>query len=213
MFFGKHRDRVNGTQSQASGQQQQAASGAKKENSAKPIKGQDFEMELELSLEDAYHGCTRKIEISVPSQGLRRLEVSIPAGVRTGTKIKVANEGRPGQSGGAPGDLYLKVKLRDHDKFWLDNDDVHSELKIEAYEAVLGANKRIQTIADVVELVIPPNTHAGRILRLRSKGLRNSKGEVLGDHYVHVVIDVPDSLTNEELMSYRYLKELAERKK
>lgn len=205
MFFGKHKERagMHNAQPKQEGQQ----------NKAQAVRGQDYELDIELSLEEAYHGSTRKIEItSTPPNPPRRLEVSIPSGVRNGTKIKVSNEGKPGKDGGQAGDLYLKVKLKEHNIFWLDNDDVHSELKIEPHEAVLGANKRIQTIADLVELVIPPNTHSGRILRLRSKGLKNSKGEILGDHYIHIVIDIPEKLSHEEVMSYRYLKEQASKR-
>ena len=174
-------------------------------------KGEDFEMELELSLEDAYHGCLRKIEITGTSPSIRRLEISIPQGVRNGNKIKVANEGKPGTSGSPNGDLYLKVKIKEHEHFWIENDDVHSELKIEPFEAVLGCSKKIPTLEDIVELVIPPKTHNGRLLRLRSKGLKNGKGEILGDHYVHVIIDIPKEISEEEIMSYKYLKELSSR--
>lgn len=175
----------------------------------KAKRGEDFEMLIDLSLEDAYHGCIRKIEITTGNNNIRRLEVSIPPGVRNGTRIKVANEGKPGSNGGENGDLYLLVRLTEHDQFWLDEDDVHSELTIEPQEAVLGCNKKIPTLEEIVELVIPPQTHNGRILRLREKGLKNSLGEILGDHYVHIIIDIPKKLSPEEIKSYEYLKELS----
>lgn len=197
MFFGKHKERTT-------------AEPAQKQAQAK--RGEDFEMESELSLEDAYHGCVRKIEISASQGNVRRLEVTIPAGVKTGTKIKVANEGKPGSNGGENGDLFIRIKLKEHESFWLENDDIHSELKLEPFEAVLGTEKKITTIEDIVELVIPPNTHNGRILRLRSKGMKNSSGAIVGDHYVHIIIDIPSEVTNEELKSYKYLKEIAEKR-
>lgn len=196
MFFGKHKERTDTTV-------------PKKQE---PKRGEDFEMEIELSLEDAYHGCLRKIEISGAGPTVRRLEVSIPQGVRNANKIKVANEGKPGSNGGASGDLYLKVRIKEHESFWTENDDVHSELKIEPHEAVLGCSKKIPTLEDIVELIIPPETHNGRLLRLRSKGLKNAKGEILGDHYVHVVIDIPKNITEEEKKIYEYLKELSNRR-
>ncbi len=198
MFFGKQKEKVVNPEQEA----------PKK----KPSRGEDFEMEIELSLEDAYHGCIRKIEITNTGKQVRRLEVSIPAGVRTGTKIKVASEGKAGTNGGINGDLYLIVKLKEHDKFWIDGDDVHSEITIEPQEAVLGCTKKIPTLEEVVELVIPQNTNNGRILRLRDKGLKNSHGEVLGDHYVHISIDIPKKLTDEEITTYKYLRELADRR-
>jgi DnaJ-class molecular chaperone len=196
MFFGKYKEKTEA------------------QNIKKPEakRGEDFEMDIEMSLEDAYHGCLRKIEITGAGGAIRRLEVTIPQGVRTGNKIKVANEGKPGLNGGANGDLYLKVKLREHDQFWIEGDDVHSELKIQPHEAVLGCSKKIPTLEDIVELVIPPQTHNGRLLRLRSKGLKISKSETLGDHYVHVIIDIPKNLSEEEITSYKYIKELSEKK-
>ncbi len=198
MFFGKQKEKVASPEQEA----------PKK----KPLRGEDFEMEIELSLEDAYHGCIRKIEITNTGKQVRRLEVSIPSGVRNGTKIKVTNEGKAGSNGGSNGDLYLIVKLKEHDQFWIDGDDVHSEITIEPQEAVLGCTKKIPTLEEVVELVIPQNTNNGRILRLREKGLRNSHGEVLGDHYVHISIDIPKKLTDEEITTYKYLRELADRR-
>ena len=166
-------------------------------------------MLIDLSLEDAYHGCMRKIEITAGNGNIRRLEVSIPPGVRNGTRIKVANEGKPGVNGGNNGDLYLLVRLAEHEQFWLDEDDVHSELTLEPHEAVLGSTKKIPTLEEIVELVIPPQTNNGRILRLREKGLKNSLGERLGDHYVHIIIDIPKKLSPDEIKSYEYLRELS----
>jgi DnaJ-class molecular chaperone len=193
MFFGKQKEKQEPKPSPAS-------------------QGEDYEMELELSLEDAYHGAIRKIEITGANKNIRRLEVSIPSGVRNGTKIKVANEGKPGKNGGKNGDLFLKIKFKEHDYFWLDGDDVHCEIKIEPHDAVLGCTKRIPTLEEMVELVIPPNTHNGRLLRLRTKGLKSPKGEVIGDQYVHIIIDINENLTKEELTTYKYLKELREKK-
>lgn len=204
MFFGKHKERTTGETPGQNTSQEKQVKQAKR--------GEDFEMETELSLEDAYHGCVRKIEISASKGQVRRLEVSIPPGVRSGTKIKVANEGKPGTNGGISGDLFLRVKLKSHDTFWLEDDDVHSEIKLEPYEAVLGSAKKISTLDDIVELIIPPNTHNGRILRLRSKGMKNSAGVIVGDHYVHIIIDISKNITDEEIKSYQYLKELSERK-
>ena len=194
------------------GQQKERSANKEQESAKTPVRGDDFEMEIVLSLEDAYHGAVRKIEISGANQTVRRLEVSIPPGVRSATKIKVGHEGKPGKHGGANGDLYLVVKLEEHEEFWLDGDDIHGELKILPFEAVLGCERRIKTLEGFVDLVIPPKSHHDRILRLREKGMKNSKGEIMGDHYVHIVIDIQHDFTDEELQSYKYLKELQSRK-
>lgn len=189
------------------GRQQEREAEAK--STAKPSttqaqNGEDFEMDLELSLEDAYEGCLRKIEISSAKATTRRLEVTIPPGVREGVKIKVSGEGKPGTNGGKNGDLYLRVRLKEHPYLWLEGDDVHSELKLLPHEAILGADKEIATLSGFVELTIPPKTQNSKILRLRSKGLRSSKDSSQnGDHYVHVVLNIPKEPSSEELELYK----------
>ena len=178
----------------------------KKSNESK--RGDDYEMPIELSLEDTFHGSIRKIEISSSTQGTRRLEVSIPAGVIEGNKIKIANEGKPGSNGGANGDLYLIVKIKDHNDFQIEGDDVYSELELRAFEAVLGATKQINTIQGTVELVIPAQTQNNKSLRLRSKGLKRKDGSY-GDHFARISIVIPDTPSKEEVALYKELEKLS----
>lgn len=175
---------------------------------AKGLKGADYEMNVELDLEDAYNGSTRKLEITSTGQGQRRLEVLIPPGVREGNKIKVTGEGKVGKNGGESGDLYLKVKIKEHPLFKIDGDDVHSTLELEPYEAILGAEKEVLTLGSKVEIVIPPQTNHGKILRLRGRGLMNSKTKIQGDHFVHTAIKIKDHYTFEELQHYKAIKKI-----
>jgi curved DNA-binding protein len=178
-----------------------------------PKQGEDYEMDIELNLEDAYHGSVRKIEISTANKTTRRLEVTIPAGVREGNKIKIANEGKPGINSGPSGDLYLKVKIKKHPVFWLEGDDVHSDIELETYEAVLGADKKVMTLDSPVELVIPARTQNGKTLRLRGRGFKNPKDGTVGDHYIHAKIKIPVEPSEEEIALYKQLEKLAESKK
>lgn len=177
-------------------------------SSKKPKRGDDFEMELELALEDAFHGTVRKIEISSANKGTRRLEVTIPAGIREGKRIKVSSEGKPGIDGGSNGDLYLKIKYKEHPVFWVEGDDIHCELELLPHEAVLGGSKTVTTLEGHVELIIPPRTQNGKILRLRNKGLV-TKDEGLGDQYVHVSIKIPEELSAEQIRLYEDLERLS----
>lgn len=174
----------------------------------KGLKGADYEMNIELDLEDAYNGSTRKLEITSTGQGQRRLEVLIPPGVREGNKIKVAGEGKVGKNGGESGDLYLKVKIKEHPLFKMDGDDIHSTLELEPYEAILGTEKEVLTLGSKVEIVIPPQTNHGKILRLRGRGLMNTKTKVQGDHFVHTAIKIKDHYTFEELQHYKAIKKI-----
>ncbi len=174
-----------------------------------PVRGDDYEMDIELSLEDAYSGCIRRVEITGADRKPRRLEVTIPASVRDANKIKVKGEGKPGQFGGPNGDLYLKVKLKEHPSYTVDGDDIHSEIELRPEEALLGKTKYVTTLEGVLELVIPPNTQAGKILRLRGKGLKSTKHEGYGDHYAHATIKIPENPSEEEMRLYQELMKLS----
>ncbi len=193
-------------------QEQQAAETTSKAQI--PIRGEDYEMEIELTLEEASSGTVRRIEISSgPSRKIRKLEVTIPPGVRESNKIKIRSEGKPGQNGGPNGDLYLKVHLKEHPIYEIEGDDIHSELILRPEEALLGCEKYIPTLEGVVELVIPPNTQNATILRLKGKGLKSSKEGTSGDHFVHSLIQIPVLASPEELDLYRKLQDFNPTKK
>ncbi len=190
------------------GKQQEMQQSAAKEKTQLPVRGDDHEMDIELALEDAYSGAVRRIEISGANRAVRRLEVTIPAGVRDSNKIKVRGEGKPGQFGGPNGDLLLKVRIKDHPLYKIEGDDTHSELLLKPEEALLGRTKYITTLEGVLELVIPPGTQSGKILRLRGKGLKRTKEEGFGDHYVHTSIKIPEKPSVEELRLYEELMKI-----
>jgi curved DNA-binding protein len=196
-------DKTKNTNSSSS-----ASSSTKRKSNAK--RGEDYEMNIELDLEDAYHGSTRKLEISSTGQGLKRLEVLIPAGVREGNRIKIAGEGKAGKNGGENGDLYLKIRIKPHPLYRVEEDDTHMELDLEPWEAILGCEKEITTLGSKVEIVIPAGTPQGKILRLRSKGLPNAKTGMQGDHYVHANIAIREYYEPEELAIYRKLRRFHE---
>jgi DnaJ-class molecular chaperone len=194
------------------------------------MRGSDLEFELPLSLEEAHRGGTRVVAVPVtetcPTCGgsgekdgktcpecrgsgvvrrPRSLEVTIPAGVREGTVIRLAGQGEPGTGrsatgGAAPpaGDLSLRVRLRPHPLFTLvGEDDIEIELPVAPWEAALGAKVRVPTLDGSAELTIPPGTQGGRRLRLRGQGL-NRRGGGRGDEYVRLRIVIPPSLSPQE---------------
>ena len=178
--------------------------------------GEDHFIDLPLALEEAYKGTTRKIEINIPGRNTRRLEVKIPQNVRENSKIRMAGEGLLGKNGGAPGDLYLIVKLKSHPFFKVDHDDINSEILISPSDAVLGAEIEIPTLDGPVKMVIPPGTQNDKVLRLRGKGLSHSKKdgkEGRGDHFVKVKINIPTVTSEEEKKLYEELAKLQKKKK
>jgi DnaJ-class molecular chaperone len=120
--------------------------------------------------------------------------VKIPAGVGTGSKIRVAGKGEAGRNGGPPGDLYILTKVRPHPLYDRKGDNLYLELPITVTEAALGASIEVQTLDGPVMMKIPPATQSGQTFRLASKGMPHLKGEGRGDQFVRVNILLPRNL-------------------
>ena len=158
-------------------------------------RGRDVEAEIALSLEDAQLGGQRTITLQ-GSQGLRSLSVSIPAGTRAGSRLRLAGQGEPGPGG--DGDLFLRINYLPHHLFEVDGDTLTYELPLAPWEAVLGTHARVPTLDGQIELTIPPGTSSGRKFRLRGKGLGSGGSGGRGDQMVRVAIKSPDKLTDAE---------------
>ena len=128
----------------------------------------------------------------------KTLQVKIPAGVDNGDRIRLAGEGEAGPSGMPPGDLYVEVRVRPHELFERDGDDLHCEVPIRISQAALGDNVRVPTLGGDVELRIPSETQTGRVFRLREKGVKSVRSRQPGDLYCKVVVETPVNLTSEQ---------------
>ncbi|MBI2812125.1 MAG: J domain-containing protein [Candidatus Melainabacteria bacterium] len=172
----------------------------------------DQEAEIELNLEEVLKGVTKTLQITQPGQKPRTLEVKIPPGVRTGSKIRV--QGEAGKASGATpaGDLYLKVKVKPDPKFTIDGDNLISEVSLSPAQVVIGAELSVTTLEGSVRIRVPAGTQNGRLLRLRGKGLPKVKGGPRGDLLVRAKIVVPTSLTDEERSLYEQLAKLEQDK-
>src|SRR5262245_14422305 len=168
-------------------------------------RGSDVESEIPITLEEAHRGTTRSISLRSPDGKQKSVRVNIPAGLSNGELIRVPNEGEPGGGGGPPGDLFLSVRIEPHRIFkTLEDGNLEMNLPVAPWEAALGANMRTPTIDGAVELTIPPETQAGRRLRLRGQGL-NRKSGGRGDQYVRIQIVNPPSLGPNERELYKRL--------
>jgi len=156
-----------------------------------PRRGRDQTQEIEISLQEAYRGTMR-----ILSKGREQKRVKIPAGARTGTKVRFAGEGNPGRMGGQSGDLYLQVVVRDDPRFERKGDDLRSTVEVELFTALLGGKAAVQTLGGAVMLTIKPGTQNGQTFRLRGKGMPKlkQKGEH-GDLYATVDVRLPTDLT------------------
>lgn len=179
-----------------------------------PIPGQDFEVSAPVTLEDAYHGTEMDLNLSVPEPDeegrLRRvprvIKARIPKGVTDGDRLKLAGKGGKGLNGGPSGNLYLNIALQPHTLYRATGHDLYLDLPLTPWEAALGANVEVPTLAGPVNLKIPAGTSSGRKLRLTGRGLPKRK-EGAGDLYAVAQIVVPGTTGEREQALY---KEMAE---
>jgi molecular chaperone DnaJ len=201
-----------------------------------PRRGQDVETPVEVSLEEAFRGTTRVINLQSPEacktcggsgevagavchtcEGMgqvmrtRRLEVKVPQGVKTGSRVRVAGEGQPGANGGSAGDLYLVVTSLPHNRFERKGDDLAIDASLPYFTAVLGGEVEVSTMTGRVALRIPELTQNGRQIRLKGKGMPvlGKPGEA-GDLFVRVHIQLPEHLSPGEREHFEVLRSLAQ---
>lgn len=201
----------------------------------RPQRGDDLEQPLEVSLEEAYQGATRQLQIQSTElcsycngTGMRsgqrctvcggrgvvprpkRLEVRIPPGVDDGTKVKVPGEGGPGVSGGARGDLLLRIQVLPHPAFVRKGPDLHTTANISLYTAILGGEIIVASPrGSKFALNVPAETQNGKIFRLTNQGMPvlnvpNSRG----DMYVKIEVNLPSNLSEQERQLFQQLKDL-----
>ena len=182
-----------------------------------PIPGEDYEVTVHLSLEDAYRGTELELDLSVPEYDERgnmrhvpkTIKARIPKGATDGQRLRLRGQGGKGINGGRDGDLYLNIALEPHALFRPDGHDLYLDLPLAPWEAALGATIEVPTLGGAVNLKIPPGTTAGRKLRLGKKGLPKPGGGE-GDLYAIVQIVNPTVLSDRERELF---KELADSSK
>ena len=196
-------------------------------------RGEDIEISVEISLAEAFRGAARRFEVKRPElcptchgTGLARgatcptcdgdgrilkskaIEVKIPAGVATGSRIRIAGQGGVSASGGEPGDAFLRVTVRPDPRFEREGDNLRTEVAIPPYTAVLGGEAEVRTLNGSVVLTIPPGSAAGKTFRLRGKGMPKLRGEGRGDLLARLAISVPVNPSDRERKLYEQLRDL-----
>jgi molecular chaperone DnaJ len=198
-------------------------------------RGEDVEVGVDASFDEAFHGSTRRFEVQTHETcptcngtGLARgatcptcdgtgvvprtkaIEVKIPAGVATGSRIRVAGQGGAGQNGGPNGDVYLRVTVQPDPRFERAGDDLRSEVDIPLYTAMLGGEVVVPTPTGRVALTIPHETQVGKVFRLRGQGMPRLKtgGKQRGDLLARARIVLPSKLSEREQELVRQLRDL-----
>ena len=198
-----------------------------------PQHGQDVESPIEVSLEEAYHGSKRIIQLQTEEPCAacggtgrvgnrvcticngagrkvipKRLEVKIPAGVKDSSRIRIAGEGGSSRAGGNKGDLYLIVKVLPHQLFECKGDDLYTEVSVPLATAMLGGEARLPTLNGNLILKIPPETQNDRVFRLAGKGMPRLGDTKYGDMLARVKVVLPTNLTDEEKQLFEKLRSL-----
>ena len=194
-------------------------------------RGGDVEAGVALTLEEAFQGIRRTItlELDEPcptcggaghvnrkpcatcrgtgwSKGRRHLEVKIPAGVDTGSRVRVASEGPAGTGGGARGDLFLQITVTPDPRFERKADNLYADLPVAAFDAALGTEIAVPTLKGQVSMKIPPETSSGRTFRLPGYGMPHLKGGGAGDQYLKVQLTIPSGLSPREKELFQELR-------
>ena len=137
----------------------------------------------------------------------KTLEVKIPAGIDDGMRIRSTGNGEPGTNGGPPGDLYIEIRLKKHDIFERDGDDLHCVVPVSITTAALGGEIEVPTLKGAAAIDIPDGTQSGKQFRLRGKGIKGVRASYPGDLYCHVRVETPVKLTEHQR---KLMKELDE---
>jgi curved DNA-binding protein len=170
--------------------------------------GQDHHAKVMIDLADAYHGARRGVTLRMPvldargrvTMQERQLDVSIPRGIREGQHLRLAGQGGPGLGDGPAGDLYLEIAFNPHPQFRTEGRDVYLDLPLAPWEAALGASVTAPTPEGPVQLTIPPQSVAGRKLRLKGRGI---PGTPPGDLYVVLSVAWPPAESERAREAYR----------
>jgi len=202
-------------------------------------RGEDVHVAVQLAFADVVQGTSLQLEVArfssctacggsgvagdarcraCDGRGVRRavdsVPLTIPAGVDTGSQIRVTGEGSAGPFGGPRGDLIVSTRVQEHPFFRRKGDSVHCEVPISVWEAILGARIRVPTPSGEAILVIPPGTTGGQVFRLRGQGLPKLSGAAMGDLYVTVRVEIPiglDARTQELVRELQRLTPVAPR--
>ena len=173
-----------------------------------PMRGRDIEHNLTVSLREAFRGTTRTVQRT----GGSRLEVTIPPGVDTGSRIKISGKGEdsPYPAQGQPGDLYLIISVDDDPVFERRGDDVHVFVDVPVTTAALGGEAVVRSLSGSggLALRIPPGTQNGKVFRLGGQGMPRFKRDGRGDILAEVSLQLPDQLTPEQIDLFRQLRDL-----
>lgn len=177
---------------------------SKVKNEKIPINGENIETNIDVDIEEVFYGLDKKISLRTVDGKMKIFTVSIPAGLRNGEKIRLLGQGKEGINGGKNGDLFIKVNIKDNEKFKLKGNDLYTDLYLTPWEAALGTRTTVYSIDEGTVVYIPEGMETGEILKISGKGYKDGKGG-RGDLIVKVNIMVPKKLSEQEKQLFEKL--------
>jgi len=173
-----------------------------------PIKGENIETEINLSIEETFYGCDKKISLRTAEGKMKTFAVKVPAGIRNNEKIRLIGQGKLGVNGGKNGELFIRINIENNCKFRLYGVDIYTDLFLTPWEAALGTRANVSSIDEEASIYIPQGIGSGEKVRIPGKGYKDGKGG-RGDLIAEVKIVVPKTLSEEEKVIYEKLEEVS----
>lgn len=167
----------------------------------RPVKGRDFETEMEITLEEAASGTSRLIQLEN-----EKLRITTKPGAYDGQLLRIKGKGGKGSTDGSPGDLYVRVHVLPHKKWERRGDDLYLQQKTDVYTAVLGGDLVVDTLTGKIKIKIPPGTQNGKQVRIKGKGMPIYQTDKHGDLFVILNVHLPESLTPKQKELFEQLK-------
>lgn len=173
-----------------------------------PVKGENVETQIEISIYEAFYGVEKKLSLRTVEGKMKTFTVNVPSGIRDGEKIRLIAQGKPGKNGGKNGDLLLKIKIKNDEKFRLEGYNLYTDLCLTPSEAALGIRVNIDSIEEETKIYIPQGIQSGEKIRIPNKGYKDGKGS-RGDLIAEIKIMIPKKLSQEEIEIYKKLNEIS----
>ncbi len=186
----------------------EAKDNVKRKNKKAPIKGDDIETGIDISIEDAFYGTKKQIALRTVDGKMKNFEVKIPAGIREKEKIRLLGQGKNGSFGGKNGDLFINIHIKNDPKFKIKGYDLYTDLLLTPWEAALGTRATIQGIDGDSSIYIPQGIQSGEKITIPEKGYKDFLGG-RGNLIAQVKVMVPKKLTDDEKDIYMKLKEVS----
>lgn len=173
-----------------------------------PCKGENIETEINISIEDAFRGKEQSIGVRTIEGKLKKFKVQVPAGIQNNEKIRIVGQGKPGKNGGKNGDLFIRVKINNDERFSLDGYDLKTNLYLTPWEAALSTKVTINGINEDVSVYVPAGIQSGEKIEIEDRGYKDGKGG-RGKLILDTKIMIPKKPNEEELNLFKKFNEMS----